>query len=139
MKRHLVAILLLALSSCGGDGSGHLHSDYYVVSFEPGRSELPAAGHTVLSYATRDVDRGSPRAVTIKGYVPADRNLSELSEQRMKVVADALIEAGVARSIIRLTPQSIPAEDFARLGNAVVIRIERGEPTAPAPAPVEEE
>ncbi len=56
----------------------------------------------------------------------------------MKVVADALVEAGVARSIIRLTPQSIPAEDYARLGNAVVVQIERGEPIASPPAPVEE-
>ncbi len=137
MKRQLVAFLLLALSACGG-GGGQPHSDYYVVSFEPGRSELPAVGRTALSFGTRDADRGSPRMVAVKGYVPADRSLAELSEQRMKVVADTLVEAGVARSIIRLTPQSIPAEDYARLGNAVVVQIERGEPIASPPAPVEE-
>ncbi len=139
MKPRLVALLLLALSACGGGGGGRPYSDYYVVTFEPGRSELPAAGRTALSYATRDADRGSPRTVAIKGYVRADHGESELSEQRMKVIADALVEAGIARSIIRLTPKAIPADDYARLGNAVVVQIERGAPVTPPPAPASTE
>src|SRR5258708_24053258 len=128
MKPRLVALLLLALSACGGGGGGRPYSDYYVVTFEPGRSELPAAGRTALSYATRDADRGSPRTVAIKGYVRADHGESELSEQRMKVIADALVGAGVATGSIRRTPQATPAQDDARLRTAVGVPIERGEP-----------
>ncbi len=47
-----------------------------------------------------------------------------------------MAEAGVARSIIRLAPQSISTNDYARLGNAVVVQIERGEPVAPPPTTV---
>ena len=137
MKACLVAALLLLLSACGGSQSPH--SDYYVVTFDSGRAELPPAGRRALSYATRDADRGAPRAVAIKAYVRADGSERALCDQRMKVIADALVEVGVARNIIRLAPQ--PAADdgeFARLGSGVVIQIERGEGVIPPP-PIETE
>jgi hypothetical protein len=136
MIRRLAAFLLLTLSACGS--SGPPHSDYYVVTFDPARADLLPAGRAALSYATRDADRGAPRAVAVKGYVNVDGSSRELSEQRMKVVADALVEAGVPRDIIQLTPQPTPAVDFARLGNGVVVQIERGDPVVSAPAPPEE-
>jgi hypothetical protein len=134
MNARLAVLLMLTLSACGSSGSPY--SDYYVVSFDPARAELPPAGRAALSYATRDADRGAPRAVAVKGYVSVDGSGRELSEQRMKVVADALVEAGVPRSIIHLTPQPTPATEFARLGNGVVVQIERGDPVVAAPAPV---
>ena len=130
MKSYLTALLLLALSACGTSESPH--SDYFVVSFEPARSELPASGRAALSYATRDADRGTPREVTIKTYSPAVGDGQDLSAQRMKVIADALVEGGVPRNIIRLAPQPAAPDEFARLGNGVVVQIERGEPIAPA-------
>jgi len=136
MKVGLVVLLLLTLSACGS--SGPPHSDYYVVTFDPAGGDLPPAGRSALSYAARDADRGAPRAVVVKGYVNADGSGRELSEQRMKVVADALVEAGVTRGIIKLVPQPIPAADFARLGNGVVVQVERGDPVAPASVSVEE-
>lgn len=136
MKTYLAALLLLALSACGASETPH--SDYFVVSFEPARSELPPAGRAALSYATRDADRGAPRAVAIKAYVRADDTNRELADQRMKVIADALVEAGVARNIIRLVPQPADPDEFARLGNGVVVQIERGEAVVPPP-PVETE
>jgi hypothetical protein len=136
MKARLATLLLLTLSACGS--SGPPHSDYYVVTFEPARAELPPAGRTALSYATRDADRGAPRAVAVKGYLNADGSARELSEQRMKVVADALVEAGVPRDIIKFVPQPTPPADFARLGNGVVVQVERGDPVVSVPPPVEE-
>ncbi len=136
MKFRLAVLLLLSLSACGS--SGPPHSDYYVVTFDPASGDLPPAGRTALSYATRDADRGAPRAVVVKGYVNADGSGRELSEQRMKVVADALVEAGVTRRIIQLQAQPTPAADFARLGNGVVVQIERGDPVAPAAISAEE-
>src|SRR5471032_2463898 len=124
MKITLVAVLLLFLSACVD--SGPPHSEYYVVTFASGRAELPPDGRRALSYATRDADRGAPRTVAVKAYVRADGSERALGEERMKVVADALVEAGVARNIIRLAPQ--PAADdaeFARLGNGVVVQVER--------------
>src|SRR5712692_1773155 len=103
MRARLAALLLLALSACGS--AGPPHSDYYVVTFNPGSAELPPAGRTALSFATRDADRGAPRAIVIKTSVKGDGSDRELSEQRMKVVADALVEAGVPRDIIQLMPQ----------------------------------
>jgi hypothetical protein len=138
MKISLVAALLILLSACSF--SGPPHSDYYVVTFDAGRAELPPGGRLALSYAASDADRGAPRAVAIKAYVRADGSERALSEQRMKVVADALVEAGVARSIIQLTPQ--PAADdaeFARLGDGVIVQIERGEPVTPPPIETDEE
>jgi isocitrate dehydrogenase len=76
--------------------------------------------------------------VVVKGYVNADGSGRELSEQRMKVVADALVEAGVTRRIIQLHAQQTPAADFTRLGNGVVVQIERGDPVAPAAVSAEE-
>lgn len=136
MKTYLAALLLLALSACAGSGTPH--SDYFVISFEPARSELPPAGRAALSYATRDADRGAPRAIAIKAYVRSDDTNHDLAEQRMKVIADALVEAGVARNIIQLVPQPADPNEFARLGNGVVVQIERGEPVAPPP-PLETE
>jgi hypothetical protein len=136
MKRRLATLLLLTLSACGSSGSPH--SDYYVVAFDPARADLPPAGRAALSYAARDADRGAPRAVAVKGYVNVNGSGRELSEQRMKVVADALVEAGVPRGIIQLTPQPTPPADFARLGNGVVVQIERGDPVVSAPAPAEQ-
>jgi hypothetical protein len=132
MKISLAAALLLLLSACAD--SGPPHSEYYVVTFASGHAELPPDGRRALSYATRDADRGAPRAVAIKAYIRADGSERALGEQRMKVVADALVEAGVARSVIRLAPQ--PAADdaeFSRLGNGVVVQIERGEAVTPLP------
>ena len=134
MKARLAVLLLLTLCACGSSGSPY--SDYYVVSFDPAGAELPPAGRAALSYAARDADRGAPRAVAVKGYVSVDGSGRELSEQRMKVVAEALVEAGVARSIIHLMPQPTPATEFARLGNGVVVQIERGNPVVAAPAAI---
>ncbi|HEX3499945.1 MAG TPA: hypothetical protein VHT04_11555 [Stellaceae bacterium] len=138
MKFFLVAGLLLLLSACGG-GSGLPHSDYYVVTFASGRAELPPDGRRALSNATRDADRGVPRAVAIKAYLRADGSERDLCDQRMKVIADALVQAGVARNIIRIVPQpAIDDAEFARLGNGVVVQIERGEAVT-QPPPVETE
>jgi hypothetical protein len=138
MKIALAALLLLLLSACVD--SGPPHSDYYVVTFASGRAELPPDGRRALSNAMRDADRGAPHAVVIKAYIRADGSERALSEQRMNVVADALVEAGVGRDIIRLKPR--PAADdaeFARLGNGVVVQIERGEPVTPPPVDTEAE
>jgi major membrane immunogen (membrane-anchored lipoprotein) len=130
MKPALVAALLLLLSACSDWGPPH--SDYFVVTFAAGRAELPPDGRQALSYATRDADRGAPRAVVVKAYVRADGSERALAEQRMKVIADALVEAGVARNIIRVVPQpAVDDAEFARLGNGAVVQIERGEPAAP--------
>jgi hypothetical protein len=136
MKIFFVAAFLLLLAACWG-GSGPPHSDYYVVTFGSGRAELPPDGRRALSNATRDADRGAPRAVAIKAYLRADGGERELCDQRMKVVADALVQAGVARNIIRLVPQpAIDEAEFARLGNGLVVQIERGEPVTPL-SPIE--
>jgi hypothetical protein len=136
MKIFLVAAFLLLLSACWGS-SGPPHSDYYVVTFASGRAELPPDGRRALSNATRDADRGAPRAVAIKAYLRTDGSERELCDQRMKVVADALVQAGVARNIIRVVPQpAIDDAEFARLGNGLVVQIERGEPVTPPP-PIE--
>src|SRR5437868_5530226 len=113
MKVRFAVLLLLMLAACGS--SGPPHSDYYVVTFDPANGDLPPAGRTALSYATRDADSGAPRTVVVKGYVDADGSGRELSEQRMKVVADALVEAGVARRVIQLQTQPTPAADSAPL------------------------
>jgi hypothetical protein len=136
MRTYLAALLLLALSACGVSETPH--SDYFVVAFESGRSELPPAGRAALSYATRDADRGAPRAVAVKAYVRADDTNHELAEQRMKVIADALVQAGVARNIIQLVAQPADPDEFTRLGNGVVVQIERGEAVVPPP-PIETE
>ncbi len=134
MKIFTVAALLLLLSGCWWGSSVTPHSDYYVVTFATGRAELPPDGRRALSYATRDADRGAPRAVAVKAYLRADGSERELCEQRLKVVADALVEAGVARNIIRLVPQpAIDDAEFARLGNGVVVQVERGEKVTPPP------
>lgn len=138
MKIFLVAVFLLVLSACWG-GSGPPHSDYYVIAFASGRAELPPDGRRALSYATRDADRGAPRAIVVKAYLRADGSERELCDQRLNVVADALVQAGVARNIIRLVPQpAVDDAEFARLGNGVVVQIERGEPVTPPP-PIETE
>src|SRR5260221_3347102 len=134
MKIFTVVALLLLLSGCWWGSSVTPHSDYYVVTFATGRAELPPDGRRALSYATRDADRGAPRAVAVKAYLRADGSERELCEQRLKVVADALVQAGVARNIIRLVPQ--PAMDdaeVARLGNGVVVQVERGGKATPPP------
>jgi hypothetical protein len=137
MKTALVAALLLLLAACSDWGPPH--SDYFVVTFASGRAELPPDGHQALSYAMRDADRGTPRAVVIKAYIRADGSERTLAEQRMNVVADALVEAGVVRNIIRLTPQKAADDaEFSRLGNGVVVQIERGEPVTP-PSPTDTE
>jgi hypothetical protein len=136
MRTYLAALLLLALSACGVSETPH--SDYFVVAFESGRSELPPAGRAALSYATRDADRGAPRAVAVKAYVRADDTNHELAEQRMKVIADALVQAGVARNIIQLVPQPADPDEFTRLGNGVVVQIELGDAVVPPP-PIETE
>jgi hypothetical protein len=139
MKSFIAAALLLVLSGCWWGGSEPPHSDYYVVTFATGRAELPPDGRRALSYATRDADRGAPRAVVVKAYLRADGSERELCEQRLKVVADALVQAGVPRNIIRLVPQpAIDDAEFARLGNGVVVQIERGEKVTPPP-PIETE
>jgi hypothetical protein len=139
MKIFTVVALLLLLSGCWWGSPVTPHSDYYVVTFATGRAELPPDGRRALSYATRDADRGAPRAVAVKAYLRADGSERELCEQRLKVVADALVEAGVARNIIRLVPQpAIDDAEFARLGNGVVVQIERGEKVT-SPPPIETE
>ena len=137
MKIFIVAVFLLLLSGCWWGSSETPHSDYYVVTFATGRAELPPEGRRALSNATRDADRGAPRAVAIKAYLRADGSERELCDQRLKVVADAIVQAGVARNIIRLVPQTaIDDAEFTRLGNGVVVQIERGEAVAPPP-PIE--
>jgi hypothetical protein len=139
MRALLISAFLLLLSACWG-GSQTPHSDYFVVTFATGRAELPPDGRRALSYATKDADRGAPRAVAVKAYLRADGSERELCDQRMKVVADALVQAGVARNIIRLVPQpAVDDAEFARLGNGVVVQIERGEAVTPPPLETEEE
>jgi hypothetical protein len=134
MKTFTVAALLLLLSGCWWGSSETPHSDYFVVTFATGRAELPPDGRRALSYATRDADRGGPRAVVVKAYLRADGSERELCDQRLKVVADALVQAGVPRNIIKLVPQqAVDDAEFARLGNGVVIQVERGEPVTPPP------
>jgi hypothetical protein len=137
MKIFIVAALLLLLSGCWWGNSEPPHSDYYVVTFAAGRADLPPDGRRALSYATRDADRGAPRAVAVKAYLRADGSERELCNQRLNVVADALVQAGVPRNIIKLVPQpAIDDSEFARLGNGVVVQIERGEAVTPPP-PIE--
>src|SRR4051794_14398116 len=140
MKSFIVAALLLLLSGCWGGSSEPPHSHHYVVTSATGPAELPPDGKRALSYATRDADRGAPRAVAVKAYLRADGSDRELCDQRLKVVADALVQAGVPRDIIRLVPQpAVDDAEFARLGNGVVVQIERGEAVTPPPLETEEE
>lgn len=62
----------------------------------------PAAGNT-LDQAAEEIQRYSPREVTVAGYTdkagPSDYNV-DLSKRRAQVVSDALNERGVANRII---------------------------------------
>jgi hypothetical protein len=126
--RFFVAIML-AVAGCSS--AEPPHSDYFLVFFEPTDAGLLPEGKAALARAVHEAGRGNPREIAIKGYVRADGNERDLSEQRMQVVEQTLIAGGLSGKIMRRTPETVDPQAFGRLGNGVVVQIERG--AAPKP------
>ena len=124
MRSLLCVLLLLVLASCSSEPP---HSAYYVVSFAPGQADLGPAAKAVIDRAARDATGDQPRAVVLKAYVGADSSGRALCDQRLQVVQQALIGGGAPASLIHATPTPTDAVTFERLGNGVVIQLERGE------------
>jgi hypothetical protein len=124
MRPALLALALVALSACSS--SGPPRSRYFVVPFEAGHAEIGGQAKAVLDEALREAKSGSPRLVAVKGYVGADGAERELAERRMQAVEQALVGGGVPGQLVRIVPQAATAETVSRLGNGVVVQIERG-------------
>lgn len=130
MKSLLLAVLAATLSACSF-WSSPPHSEYYIVFFDPAGATLSPEGRAALAKAARDAKGGEPRAVAVKGYLSADGNAHELSAQRMQVVEQGLLDGGVPKALVQLTPETTDPASFGRLGNGVVVQVERGEGPAP--------
>ncbi|HZS81953.1 MAG TPA: OmpA family protein [Stellaceae bacterium] len=126
----MLAALVLANAGCGS--AEPPHSEYFVVFFQPSSAQLLPEGRLALDEAIRDAKRGEPREISVKGYVRADGGERELSEQRMRVVEEALTAGGLSTRIVRLAPETVDAQSFARLGNGVVVQVARGALPQPA-------
>lgn len=118
--------LAVALLIAGCSSSEPPHSDYFVVFFAPASSELLPEGRAALARATEDAHRSEPREILVTGYLNADGTGRDLSQQRMQAVKQALLGGGTAAAKVRLAPETVPPEAFARLGNGVTVQIERG-------------
>lgn len=126
----------LALLIAGCSSAEPPHSDYFVVFFPAGSAVPLPEGRAALARAGEDAHRGSPHAVLVTGYLSADGNDRELSQQRMQEVAQMLAHDGVPAGTIHVAPETVPQATFARLGNGVIVQIERGTvPQAEKPAP----
>ena len=134
MRSLILALVALALAACGS--SGPPHSEYYVIFFDSAGATLLPQGSAAIARAVRDAKSGSPRAVTVKGYLTDDEQARQVAEQRMQVVEQALLDGGLAKDLVKLAPETTDAATFARLGDGVVVQIERGEAEPePEPAP----
>jgi hypothetical protein len=83
-------------------------------------------GRAALARASDDARRSDPREILITGYLSADGTGRDLSQQRMQAVKQALLGGGTAAAKIRMAPETVPPDAFARLGNGVTVQIERG-------------
>jgi hypothetical protein len=134
MRSFLLALVIAAMVACSSYGPPH--SDYYVIFFDSAGATLLPEGRAAMARAVRDAKSGSPRAVTIKGYLTDDGQTRQIAEQRMQVVEQALLAGGLAKDLVKLAPEKTDPATFARLGDGVVVQVERGaaEPE-PEPAP----
>jgi hypothetical protein len=124
MRCLLIALLGAFLVGCSS--SEPPHSTYYIVSFEPSGATLLPEGRAALERAIRDAAEGKPSSVMVKAYVAADGSGRELSEQRGNIVEQALIDGGVPKGLVRVAPAKTDANSLARLGDGLVVQIERG-------------
>jgi hypothetical protein len=136
MRSLLLAVVAMALAACWSS-SEPPHSEYYVVFFDSAGATLLPEGRTAIQRAVRDAKSGAPRAVTIKGYVDDDEASRQVAERRMQAVEDALLEAGLKKDLVKLTPEKTDAKTFAQLGDGVVVQIARGD-DLPFPPPQSE-
>jgi hypothetical protein len=135
MRSLLFALVALVLAACWS--SGPPHSDYFVVFFDAAGATLLPEGRAALQRAVRDAKSGDPRVVTVKGYLVDDGPSRQVAEQRMQAVVDVLLEAGLNKDLVKLVPEKTDSTTFARLGDGVVVQIERGE-ILPFPPPQSE-
>jgi hypothetical protein len=124
MRSLLLVLLLPLVASCWS--SEPPHSAYYVVSFGATDAILEPAARAVIDRAVRDVKGNKPRVVALMGYVGADGSGQDLCNQRLQVVEEELISGGVVASLLQLKPTTTDKATFDRLGNGVVVQIERG-------------
>jgi hypothetical protein len=87
-------------------------------------------GRAALTRAAADADRGTPRAVTVKYYVSRNDTNKGLAEERVAAVTRVLTDGGLPKDLIRVVAQQTDQQSFARLGDGVVVQIERGPPAA---------
>ncbi len=135
MRSLLLALVAVALAACWS--SGPPHSEYYVVFFDAAGATLLPEGRAALQRAVRDAKSGDPRAVTVKGYLVDDGPSRQVAEQRMQAVEQVLLDAGLAKDLVKRAPEKTDPATFARLGDGVVVQIERGE-VLPSPPPQSE-
>jgi hypothetical protein len=131
MRSLLLVLTLLVLAGCSSPEPPH--SDYFVVSFAAGEATLDPPAQAALERAVRDAKSGRPRAVAIKAYFAADGGGRELCDARLQAVQQALVGAGTPSSLIHLMPTALDGATLERLGNGVVVQIERGEPPPEKP------
>jgi hypothetical protein len=134
MRSLLLALVAAVMVACGSYGPPH--SEYFVIFFDSAGATLLPEGRAAMARALRDAKSGSPRVVTVKGYVTDDDQARQVGEQRMRVVEQALLDGGLSKDIVKLAPEVTDAGKFARLGDGVVVQVERGE-EEPNPEPVE--
>jgi ribosomal protein S12 methylthiotransferase accessory factor YcaO len=124
MRSFLIAFVVALLVGCSS--SEPPQSAYYIVSFEPSGATLLPEGHAALERAIREAGQGKPSSVIVKAYVAADDSGRELSEQRVHVVEQALVDGGVPKRLVRVVLAKTDAADLARLGDGFVVQVERG-------------
>jgi hypothetical protein len=132
MRLWLVPFLVALAAACSS--SGPPHSAYYVVPFQRDAAAVGTQGRVVIAQALEDIKGDQPAAIVLKCYVGPEQEGKDLSEARLRAVDEALVGGGVAANLIRSAAATTDAATYERLGNGVVVQIERGDLMPPKSA-----
>jgi hypothetical protein len=111
--RRSARILLMALlagSLLLSAGGARAEPEEFVIIFGTAASQLTPEAREIVTLIAKRAGAQHPAAIDVAGYGDSDTaNDPALGDQRAEAVIHALIEAGVAASLIKKVPPAPPA------------------------------
>jgi len=122
------AVLFLPLFLLLACSSEPPHSQYLVVTFQPGTATLTDTGTVSLDNAVHQVREDRPDLVEIAAVVPAANSdpSGGLAQARAEVVSRAILSTGLKESVVHVNLSPAEAKDYAPRKDSLLIRIGYG-------------
>jgi hypothetical protein len=122
-----LAVLFLPLFLLLACSSEPPHSQYLVVTFQPGTAALTDTGTIALDNAVRQVREDRPDLIEIAAVVPAaNSDPGGLVQARTDIVSRALLSTGLKDSVVHVNVRPADAKEYAPRKDSLLIRIGYG-------------